>query len=127
MLAQAAAGDDAERWNGTTRASIGKNAAASWKQAGHLAGRLTPVRTRAVCRPAAVAYALLLGYLCGLRGEGLFRSFWASLLDAPEAELHEQAFAASQRGWIDYRRGGGITSVEVAWLLGNTMREVSPA
>src|SRR5437660_12894370 len=53
MLAQAAAGDDAERWNGTTRASIGKNAAASWKQAGHLAGRLTPVRTRAVCRPAA--------------------------------------------------------------------------
>ncbi|MHB8576577.1 MAG: hypothetical protein ACYDCQ_14740 [Dehalococcoidia bacterium] len=125
MLVQAAIGDGDGRWNRTTRASIGKNAAASWKQSGHITGRLEAVRTRAVCRPAAVAYALLLGYLCGGSGERLFSNFWTGLLDATPADLHEQAFAASQRGWIDYRRGGGITDVELGVLLRNTSVEVT--
>jgi hypothetical protein len=117
MLVEAAMGDGAERWNAVTKGAIGRNAAASWLQSGHLSGHSTKVRVRAVCRPAATAYALLLGYLCGERGEGLFRTFWARLLDATAEELHGQAFAASQRGWLEYRHAGGVTDVGFRRLL----------
>lgn len=96
---------------------IGGNVASSWQQSGQLRGRNTKVRARAESRPAAVAYALLLGYLCGGRGEGLFDTLWSHLLDAQVHVLHEHACAAGQRGWIDYRRGGGVTEVAFKHLL----------
>jgi hypothetical protein len=64
-----------------------------------------------------VAYALLLGYLCGGRGEGLFQTLWVRLLDAPGRTIEDQALAASQRGWIEYRRSGGVTDVGFRYLL----------
>jgi hypothetical protein len=96
---------------------VGRNAASSWTQSGHLSGRVRKARSRAVCRPPAVAYALLLGHLDGATGEGLFDSFWAQVLDASPDELHNQAFAASQRGWIDFRLGGGVTDVGFSRLM----------
>jgi hypothetical protein len=96
---------------------VGRNAASSWTQSGHLAGRTGKTRAQAVCRPPAVAYALLLGHLEGAAGEGLFESFWARVLNAPLGVLHDQAFAASQRGWIEFRLGGGVTDVGFSLLL----------
>lgn len=51
--------------------SLAQNVAASWAQAGFLKGRVRKVRARAVATPACAAYALVLGYLCGLRGQVL--------------------------------------------------------
>jgi len=96
---------------------VGRNAASSWTQSGHLIGRTGKTRGRAVCRPAALAFALLLGHLEGAVGEGLFQSLWARVLDAPLGVLHDQAFAASQRGWIEFRHGGGVTDVGFSLLL----------
>lgn len=98
---------------------VGRNAASSWTQSGHLKGRSPKVRAKAECRPPAVAYALLLGHLEGAAGEGLFTSFWAEVLDASAEVLYEQAFAASQRGWIEFRHGGGVTDVGFSHLLRN--------
>jgi hypothetical protein len=111
------------RFNPMTLANFGRHLASSWQQAGHLCGRLKKVRARAICRPAAVAYALLLGHLCDARGETLFNTLWAQLLDAPMNVLHEQAQMASRRGWIEYRQAGGVTDVSFSHLLREKGRE----
>jgi hypothetical protein len=105
------------RWNPTMLANIGRHAASSWQQSGHLEGRAKKIRSRATARPCSTAYALLLGHLCGIRGEGLFETFWVQLLDASPHVVREQADVAARQGWIDLRRGGGVTEIEFSHLL----------
>lgn len=102
---------------------MGRNVASTWRQSGHLEGHLSKARSRAECTPAAVAYALLMGYLCGQRGDGLLTSLWARLLDAPPHQIREQAAAASQRGWIEYRYAGAVTDISFRHFLGNERLE----
>jgi len=83
----------------------------SWKQAGHLSGHRTKVRTRATSGPASTAYALFLGYITGLRGQYLLDSLWVKLLDAPLTDVHDYAFAAANRGWLDYKNAGGVVEI----------------
>jgi hypothetical protein len=89
-------------------AKVGRNTASSWTQSGHLEGHYKKVRVRVGLSVGAVVYALFLGHLSGLRGLPLYESLWARLLDAPEHELDTLAFAASQRGWMEYRRMGEV-------------------
>jgi hypothetical protein len=96
---------------------VGRNAASSWTQSGHLAGHTSKTRARAACGPAAVAYALLLGHLEGAVGERLFTTLWAQVLDVPRTVVLEHAMTASQRGWIELRHGGGITDITFRLLL----------
>jgi hypothetical protein len=117
MIAQTVNTNFPNRYKPNTLASIGRNAISTWQQAGLLSGKLHKVRVRAESRPASVAYALLLGYLSGARGEALFRTLWCRLLDTPVNVLHEQAFAASQRGWIEYRHMGDVTEIGFRYLL----------
>lgn len=105
------------RYNPTMLANVGRHAASSWQQSGHLAGRLPKTRARATATPAATAYALLLGHLCGAQGDALFDTRWARLLDAPPAALRELARRAAQHGWLEYRYGGGVTEITFRHLL----------
>lgn len=105
------------RYNPAILLKVGRNAASSWEQSGHLAGRQGKVRHQAVSSPAAVAYALLLGHLCNARGGMLFETFWARLLDAPVSVLHEQALVAHQHGWLEYRSSGSVTEVSFRYLM----------
>lgn len=111
------------RLNPTTLANIGRHAASSWTQAGHLVGRTKKVRSRAQSHPTSVAYALLLGYLCDVRGEALFHTLWTQLLDAPIHTLHEQAILASQQGWLEYRHAGDVTEITFRNLLSEGSHE----
>lgn len=106
-----------DRYNAMTIANISRHTASSWQQSGHLQGRAKKVRAQAQSKPTSVAYALLLGYLCDARGEALFHTLWAQLLDTPLTVLHERAFAASQRGWLDYRKAGQVTDIGFSYLL----------
>lgn len=103
----------------STIATIATKAYASWAQTGHFsvpeAG--VRVRTRAGCRPENVAYALLLGHLEGARGEGLFETIWAQVLDRPRSHLYDLAFAASQRRMLEFRSAGGVVEVGFRELL----------
>jgi hypothetical protein len=119
MLAEAVSRAFQDRYSPGILAKIGRNAASSWTQSGHLLGRSHKVRSRVAPHPGSVAYALLLGYLCGERGEALFGTPWAQLLDAPVHELRQQAILAGQMGWIDYRSGGGVTDIGFNYLLRN--------
>lgn len=117
MFSQATSEHFPNRYNPSTLAKIGRNAASSWQQSGHLSGKLRKLRSRAKSRPAAVAYALLLGHLCGTRGGPLFNTMWAQLLDTPVHIFHEQAILASHSGWIEYRRVGDVIDISFHYLL----------
>ena len=106
-----------ERYTPKTKLSVSQNTAASWAQAGHLVGKLPKVRTRVSAGPASTAYSLLLGHLCGVRGPFLFETGWACVLDASPGNLDSLAVAASQRGWIDYRRMGSVVEISFSQLL----------
>ena len=103
----------------STLATIGRNLFSSWEQTGHLAKGRPPlkVRSAATCTPANLAYALLLGHLEGARGQALFETLWAKVLDASTAQLFDLAFVASQHGLLELRRAGGVTEVGFHELL----------
>lgn len=107
----------ADRFKESTRDKVARNAASSWTQAGHLKGRYTKIRTMPAATPATVAYALLLGYLVGRRGESLLDTYWTALLDLPRSEVDALAFQASRRGWLNYKHFGGVVSVDFSDML----------
>jgi len=103
----------------STLEKAASNAYASWQQTGHLSaaekGRKT--RVRVSCRPANIAYALLLGHLQGHRGEALFDTPWAEVLDQPRSQLFDLASVASKRGMMEFRSSGGVAEVGFCQLL----------
>lgn len=117
MLSEEAERQFPTKFSPKTLATLGKNVASTWEQAGLLEGKVKKMRARANSRPTSVAYALLLGHLCGVRGVGLFTTLWAQMLDAPVHLLREQAVAASQHGWLEYRAAGDVVEVSFRHLL----------
>jgi hypothetical protein len=98
-------------------AKIGRNAASSWTQSGHLVGRTNKIRKRVDPTPAVVSYALLAGHTEGLRGPVLFDTLWCGVLDRPHDRLVDLARRASQRGLLEYQQGGGVTEIGFRALL----------
>lgn len=109
----------ADAYADSTLEKVASNAYASWEQSGHLgeAEEGRKLRQRATCRPPAVAYALMLGHMQGRRGEALFSTVWTDILDRPASHLHDQAFAASRGGMIEFRKAGGVIEVGFTELL----------
>lgn len=102
-----------------TRRTTAQKVASSWAQAGHLhmEGPNKKVRARACCTPGPVAYALMLGYLQGHRGQALFETVWARTLDRPTSQLVELAATASQVGMLEFRHAGGVMEIGFGHLL----------
>lgn len=106
-------------YSNATLAKIGRNTFASWQQTGHLNPHASGIkkRCRAICRPSNVAYALLIGHLQGARGQALFETLWAQVLDQPRSHLYDLATAASQAGLLEFRNAGGVVEVGFSHLL----------
>ncbi|MBU4326272.1 MAG: hypothetical protein KKB91_00810, partial [Proteobacteria bacterium] len=80
---------------------------------------------RALPTAGSVSYALLLGYLTGVRGESLFKTDYAKLLDCSFEKAIELTAEASRKGWIVFKRVGDVIEVlfpnlineqEMEWL-----------
>jgi hypothetical protein len=113
------------RFSSATLKSVAQNINSSWTQTGHLTGRLKKRRSRAQATPGSVGYALFLGYLTGVRGEALFQTEFAKLLDCSIDQAIELAEEASRRGWIVFKRVSKtievlfpnlLTQQEMEWL-----------
>lgn len=102
-----------DRFSPIMTASLGRNLLSTWTQAGYLQGRVKKLRRKSEVSPGAVAFALLMGFLNGERGELLFSSEYAKLLDCRTDKAIELAEDASRRGWCIFKRVGDI--VEVAF------------
>lgn len=113
------------RFSKATLKSTAQNINSSWTQAGHLTGRARKIRSRPIATPASASFALLLGYVTGLRGESLLKSEYTRMLDCSLEKTIELAEDASRRGWISLKRVGQvvevlfpslITAQEMEWL-----------
>ena len=108
---------DSERFSPATRQSVAQNLAASWGQAGYLTGSIHKRRSRARPGAGAVSYALLLGYLAGVRGELLLQTPFARFLDCAEDETLQLARDASRKGWLVCKQIGNVIDVNFSNLL----------
>jgi phage baseplate assembly protein W len=100
-----------EPLNAMTLGNIGRHAASTWTQSGHLSGRTNKVRVHVSATLPAVVFALLIGNLTGARGDMLFQTLWANLLDTSAHFLREMAVLATQQGWLEYRHTGQVTEI----------------
>lgn len=105
------------RLNESTLDKVVRDTAASWTHSGHLKGRGRKVRQQVSPTPIATTYAFFLGYAVGTRGEGLFRTTWARVLDASFDELVSLALDAKRLGLLDMSQSGGVIDISFSRLL----------
>lgn len=105
------------RLNESVLDKVIRNAAASWTQSGHVKGRSRKVRRAVHPTPAVTTFALLLGYILGARGIGLFETLWAKVLDASRDELIGLATDGKRIGYLDLKVSGGVVEVSLSRLL----------
>jgi hypothetical protein len=106
-----------KRFRPTTLRSTAQNLASSWTQAGYLRGKVKKSRVKATVTPVVTSYAILLGYLCGLRGKLLLDSPWTRLLDRSPAEIIDLTHEASKQGWLRYKGAGAVVEIAFPGLL----------
>jgi hypothetical protein len=99
------------RFSKATLQSTAQNINATWTKSGHLSGRARKVRSHVTPTPGAVSYALLLGYLGGIRGKALFSTEYARLLECSLEQATTLAEEASRRGWIVFKHVGDVSEV----------------
>ena len=115
------------RFSKTTVTEMSPRIFSTWIKAGYLSGETRKVRSCAPAAAANVAYALLLGYLQGARGEMLFATNFMKLLDCHV----DEALIASLKSWIVFKRVENIIEVlfpllvspeEKQWLIVSKVR-----
>lgn len=105
------------RYSENTRRSLAQNIASSWKQAGFIEGKIKNVRVQPEISFVVVAFALLLSYLNGDRGDFILSSVWAKALQLPEIKLRDLAFEASKRDLLQYQYAGNVTTISFNNLM----------
>ena len=108
---------EAGRFSKETLKAASQRVLASWTRAGHLTGHVKKTRTQAVATPGSVALALFMGYLTDARGQNLFETEYAKLLDCSVDRAIELAESASRKGWIVCKRIGSVIEVLFPNLL----------
>ena len=106
-----------ERLNADSIDKVVRNCSSSWTQSGHLQGRMRKIRQRVEATPQVVAYALMLGYLQGIRGSQLLRTPWARVLDATPEQLIHGAKDAKRFGALDMKQAGDVVEIGFSTLL----------
>ena len=108
-----------DRLNDSTIDKVVRNVSSSWCQSGHLEGRVRKFRRQIRPTPGATTYALVLGFLQGLRGARLLDSEWTRVLDTNSSELRNLAMEAKRRGLLDLKAAGEIIEIGFSTLLTN--------
>lgn len=93
------------------RAATSRHIASTWKQSGHLQGRVTKIRARVMARPAALVLALILGTLQDIHGAALFGAHWCQILDLNAMQVQALAAQAHREGLLDLRVVGAVVEV----------------
>lgn len=99
------------RFSQNTISSVAKNIASSWKQAGFIIGKVSNIRTIPQVTYKVVAFAILLSYLSGERGDFLINSPTIKALCLTESKLRELIIEASKRDYLQYQYAGSVTTI----------------
>lgn len=99
------------KYSANTRRSAAQNIASSWKQAGYMQGKVKNIRVQPAQDHFTVAFALLLAYLNGDRGEYILLSKWVKALALNSEELRDLIKEAAKRDLLQYQYGGNVTVI----------------
>jgi len=113
-----------DRLSDRTLDKVVRNVASSWTKSGHLKGGGRKVRRHVLASPTAMTFALFLGYVTGVRGEALFRTLWAKVLDASASQLINLTNEAKRLGLLDVSQAGGIIEISFSRLLAPQKRQL---
>lgn len=106
-----------KRFTDNTLRSVSQNIASSWKQAGLITGKVKNIRTQLDISYKVVAFAMLLSFLEGDRGDFIMQSNCVSALCLNDTKLRELAVEASKRDYLQYQYAGSITSISFDKLI----------
>jgi hypothetical protein len=112
------------RFSSAMKKSLAQNVNTTWTSCGHLVGRAVKRRQLPVPRVAASVYAMLAGYLLGLRGDVLVQSVFSRLVGSDPATVISHLASAQARAWLRFRHGGGVTEIDFSQLLTPQEREI---
>lgn len=99
------------KYSVNTRRSAAQNVASSWKQAGYIRGKVKNIRVQPEQDYHTVAFALLLSYLHGDRGEYILLSKWIRALALNTEQLRDLIKEAAKRDLLQYQYGGNVTVI----------------
>lgn len=99
------------KYSDNTRRSAAQNVASSWKQAGYIQGKVKNIRVQPAHDYYTVAFALLLSYLHGDRGDYILHSKWVKALALNTTELRDLIKEAAKRDLLQYQYGGNVTVI----------------
>jgi hypothetical protein len=99
------------RFTEKTLRSVAQNIASSWKQAGFITGKVKNIRSQPQITYKVIAFAMLLSFLDGERGDFIMHSKCVNALCLSETKLRELAVEASKRDYLQYQFAGNITAI----------------
>jgi hypothetical protein len=106
-----------ERFSPAMKKSMAQNVNTTWTFGGHLTGKAKKIRRLPEPRPSSAAYAMLVGYLTGLRGELLIDSAYADLVASNRSQLLAALSLASAKGLLSLKIAAGIVEFDFSTLL----------
>ena len=105
------------KYSSNTKRSLAQNLASSWKQAGFITGKVKNIRTQPDINYLVVAFAFLMAYLNGIRGDFILKSDWVKALSLDESTIRSRAIEAAKRDLLQYQFAGNVTSITFTNLL----------
>ncbi|MBK8536092.1 MAG: hypothetical protein IPL59_13750 [Candidatus Competibacteraceae bacterium] len=105
-----------DRFSPAMKKSMAQNVNTSWTVGEHLTGKAKKVRRFPDPRPLS-AYASVVGYLTGLRGERLLNSIFADLVAANRPSLQAALSLAAARGLLSLKQAADIVEFDFSSLL----------
>ena len=110
-LAEALESAFPNQYSELSRNTVARNAASSWTQSGHLAGRTNKIRRRVSPTAAAVAMAYFFGHVAGYHGAAIFSNPWCRLLDLNPDRAKVMGLQAHRAGLLNLRAIGEVVEV----------------
>ena len=117
-LAQALDAIFPDQYSELNQNKIGRNAASSWTQSGHLSGRANKTRQHVKPTAVAVTMALFLGNVAGHHGAAVFANPWCALLDLNAAAARTMAHEAHRAGLLNLRAVAEVVELSFPLLAG---------
>lgn len=117
-LAQALEAAFPNQYSEVSRNTTTRNAASSWTQSGHLAGRTKKTRQRIKPTAVAVTMAFFLGDIAGYHGAAVFSNPWCRLLDLNSGRAKAVGFEANRAGLLNLRAVDEVVELSFPLLAG---------
>ena len=108
-----------DRFSKKSKRSNAQNIASSWKQTGFIQGRMKNIRVRPELSYQVIAFALIIGYLKGLRGDFLVTSNLVKALDVPSSKLKDYISEAASHDLLKFQSSGNVNTFSFKQLIEN--------